>query len=160
MSEWNKLPGSQVLKQSTTNNGNVNAYIRAEIIVNWVDKDDSQSVHWKKPVSGTDYIIDFVPGEATGDTPVTWIKGSDGFYYWPNPVEPDKYTGILIDSCDAVEANQPTDCILSVSILSQAIQADGTFVKNGVTKTPVQDAWSSGVAGVSADGTLSIKTNQ
>ena len=141
------------------NTGNVDAYIRAEIVVNWVKNVDGYNTfYWKKPVSGTDYNMTLTSVTGTSSVAQKWIEGSDGFYYWTSAVKPGDNTGILISACSPVIGKAPEGYVLSVEILSQAIQADGTFDDNGTTKHPVQDAWSTGVSGVN-NGVLQIITN-
>lgn len=148
---FNGTTKSNVSIKST---GNVDAYIRAEIVVNWVKNENGYNTfYWKEPVLGIDYNMNLVLGTDTTSTANTWFKGEDGFYYWTSSVKPGENTGILINSCSPVEGKVPTGYVLSVEILSQAIQADGISDAN---KYPVEDAWSSGVSGV-VDGTLRIK---
>ena len=55
------------------NQGNTDAYIRAAVMVNWVD--ESGNVLGQVPVEGTDYTI-------TYDLDNGWVQGADGYYYW------------------------------------------------------------------------------
>lgn len=96
------------------NTGDVNAYIRAEIIVNWADENGNV---FGKPVEEGDYTIELGSG---------WVEGSDGFWYWTQLVEPGKETGYLISLLKQnVGVIAPAGYYLSVSVLSSAIQADG-----------------------------------
>ena len=104
------------------NTGNIEAYLRASIVVNWKDADGK--VYGKyKPVEGVNYEMDL---EETG-----WIKDSDGFYYWTEPVLSDDEdaqncsTGVLINSCEMIErpADLPAEYFLSVEILGSGIQS-------------------------------------
>lgn len=102
---------------SIENTGNIPVYIRAKVIVSWVDKDNSQQISATVPVKGTDYT--------------DWPKGSDwhysaidGCYYYMKAVEPADSTGVLIEELKRLEsANVPDGYELSVEILSEAIQA-------------------------------------
>ena len=104
------------------NTGNVEAYLRASIVVNW--KDANGNVYGKyEPVAGTNYTLDLATG---------WIKSEDdGFYYWPEPVLSDDEnptncsTGNLINSCSLGErpADLPEGYYLSVEILGSGIQS-------------------------------------
>jgi len=119
------------------NTGDTKAYIRAEIVVNWVDAAGYVS---GVPVQDGDYTIEL--GGA-------WVEGSDGFYYWTMPVEPDGLTGNLIESCEQV-AEAPTGYYLSVEILAGAIQSDPAQAFN--------DSWGA-LSGLTADNvTLETKT--
>ena len=98
------------------NTGDIDAYIRAAVIITWKDSDGNISA--VAPVAGTDYNIIYQLGD--------WIKGSDGYYYFKNPVAAGAVTGTaLIDSCELLEScNRPGDNYdLSVEILADAIQS-------------------------------------
>lgn len=120
------------------NTGNIKAYIRAMIIVTW--QDEKGNIYGKKPVEGTDYEIEY----ATNG----WIRSSDGFCYWTEPVEAEKETGVLIESCTQ-KGNAPYEgYYLNVEIIGSGIQSIPTSV--------VTTEWSSGVSGVNGT-TLQIK---
>ena len=105
------------------NTGNIEAYLRASIVVNW--KDAKGNVYGKyEPVEGVNYEMDL---EETG-----WLhQDSDGFYYWTEPVLSDDEdaqncsTGVLINSCEMIErpADLPAEYFLSVEILGSGIQS-------------------------------------
>jgi len=131
---------------SIKNTGNVMAYIRAAVVVTWQDAEGN--VAPVTPVAGTDYKINY---NLAADG---WVKSSDGFYYWVEPVksvvedEDNCNTGVLITNCSPVEDTAPDGYSLCVEILGSGIQSLPTSV--------VTDEWSSGVSGV--DGTtLDIK---
>jgi hypothetical protein len=63
-----------------------------------------------------------------------WTQGSDGFWYYADPVDPQAYTEILIKTI-APEA-QTDGCTLQVNIIASAIQAEGT---GAAANSP--DAW-------------------
>lgn len=120
--------GSTKSNVTIRNNGNVPAYIRADIVVTWKDSDGN--IYPKNPVAGTDYTISL---------------GSDweevgGFYYYKNTVEAGKTTTNLIVSCSPVEGKAPDGYSLNVEILGQAIQAEG------MGATSAQDAWTKAAA--------------
>ena len=117
-----------------TNTGNVPAYIRAMIVVTWVDEENN--VLLEKPVQGTDYTM---TGPATG-----WLK-EDGYYYWSEKVSEGEATGNLINKCE--QLTQKEGYSLSVEILTQSIQAD--------PKTAVESVWP---VTVGADGVLQLNS--
>ena len=123
------------------NSGDTEAYIRAAVVVTWVN-DTTKEVHPEKPVAGTDYHITYGGGN--------WEQAADGFWYYKVPVAPNtqatNVTTTFIDTCTAVDANTPEGYYLSVEILSSGIQSTPTSV--------VVDQWSSGVSGV--DGTTLV----
>ena len=81
---------------SIINDGNVSAYIRAQVIFTW--QDASGNVYGKLPAAGTDYTISW--------TKAGWIEGSDGFYYHQTAVAPNGgKTGELFTACTPVAAS-------------------------------------------------------
>lgn len=97
------------------NIGDVNAYIRAMVIVNWADANGN--VLAQQPVKGDDYT-DWTPGNG-------WSEGDDGYYYYSDPVTPNGVTGVLIQRCEPEQGKAPEGYNLQVTILADAIQADG-----------------------------------
>lgn len=115
--------GSTKNNVKITNTGEIKAYIRATVVVTW--KDTNGNVYGKAPVENTDYEVNW--------TMKDWVKGSDGFYYYKEPVESGDSTGVLLTDCKPVEGKAPEGYNLSVEILAQAIQAEPT--------SAVTDAW-------------------
>ena len=96
---------------TVTNTGNVDAFIRAAIIVTWKSGNDIVAT---VPVNGTDYrIIGLEPN-------AKWTKVGD-YYYYNKKVSPGEKTSNLFDSCEVLTDNGYT---LSVEILADAIQAE------------------------------------
>lgn len=124
------------------NTGTVDAYIRAAVVVNWVNGDGVVSAN--TPEEGTDYTIAYA-----GNT--GWKKAADGFWYYTTPVAPNASTGVLIDSCNPTRKAPPKGYTLSVEVVASAIQATPDDV---VTKS-----WGSGVSAVSGSK-LTIKEVQ
>ena len=101
---------------SVKNTGDIDANIRAAIVVTW--QDANGNVYGKTPVAGTDYtmLLDLENG---------WTKNeADGFYYWNAPVAPGANTGVLITSCTAANT-APEGYSLCVEIIGSGIQAVG-----------------------------------
>ena len=131
------------------NTGDIEAYIRAEVVATWRNADGE--IYAVKPKKDVDYIVSFA--EDSG-----WFK-KDGYYYYENIVAPkdkdddkDK-TAILIDRFEQVEGQAPEGYYLSVEILAEAIQAKGESLTEetagseaNIGKFPVELAW-----GVSVD---------
>lgn len=96
------------------NTGDTTAYIRAAIIVTWKNSDGT--VYAKSPVEGTDYVMQL---NLTADG---WVPGSDGYYYYTQPVDAGKTTGMLISSATA---KTTTDgYFISIEIVASAIQSN------------------------------------
>lgn len=120
------------------NTGDIDAYIRAEIVVNWVK-------------SGTNKIVPVVP--AGYDYTLTlnntgWTaEQTDGYYYYTSKVAAGDFTTALIDLAEpkypsgVTIANAPYR--LQVEILAEAIQADGLGVDSA------QEAWTKAGGGTS-----------
>lgn len=137
-----------------TNTGTAEAYIRATIIATWQTEKDVNgkpvSVHAIRPIADPDPYDDVAESDYTlklhtprdsDEIKGTWLKGSDGFYYWSEPVQPGEHTGILIDECfvnydtalipgsepyydetDGSVKKQPY--YLAVEIVASAVQSD------------------------------------
>lgn len=95
------------------NTGNVSAYMRAAIVVNWVNDNDG-TVLSNVPVEGTDYSLTL--------NNQGWEKGKDGYYYYVNPVEVGLTTSVLIT--EAEELKSPDGYSLSIHVLASAIQSE------------------------------------
>ncbi len=124
--------GSTKSNVSVNNTGNTDAYIRAYISVTWMADNEAlnQTVTAKTPVENEDYTISFSGNSG-------WLKGSDGYWYYSDPVSAGGSTATLIEQCKPIDgATAPEGYHLSVEIIASAIQASpNTLVKNhwGVT---------------------------
>lgn len=117
------------------NTGDVEAYIRAAVVVTWQDADGN--VYPTAPEEGTDYTVTW--------TKDGWVKYGD-FYYHTSPVAPNQSTGVLLTECKVKDDATPPDGYhLSVEILASAIQSQPA--------TAVQEAW--GMT-VDSNGNLSV----
>ena len=110
------------------NTGNVPAYIRAYVTVNWVSAEGY--VYAVPPVEATDYTM--VWG-ADG-----WTRGADGFWYYTQPVPAGGLTGILLDRAQVL-ADGPAGYRLDVKIHASALQAEPTAVVEQVWGVVVQE---------------------
>lgn len=105
------------------NTGNVDAYIRATYVVNWLDKAGKIVPTSSVP---TTYTVGF-----TGATTTKWVKVGDYFYY-TEPVKPGQPTeGSLVGYTVTYPANP--EYTLQVEIIASAIQSQPANV--------VTDAW-------------------
>lgn len=108
------------------NIGNADAYVRAALVINWVDEDGN--VYGSAPVENSDYTIQL-------DTE-NWFKASDGYYYCKAKVAPGNESAVLINRCQKSDgAIAPEGYHLQVKVIASAIQADPAEA--------VQDAWKS-----------------
>ena len=110
---------------SVKNTGNVDAFIRAAVIVNWMD--DQGNIRGIAPVQGEgkDYKLTVSEG---------WDQADDGYYYYSGRVAPGEATAKPVVTVELV-GTAPTGFTLTVEILAEAIQADG------MGATTAQDAW-------------------
>lgn len=96
---------------TVTNTGNVDAYIRAAIIVTWKDADGNISAI--SPKFGQDY---------RGEINISDWQIYDGYYYYTNgAVKPGDVTSKLLDNVTVIGTND--GYTLSVEILADAIQS-------------------------------------
>ena len=121
------------------NTGNVNAYIRATYVINWLDKDGN--------------IAASVPSDYTCTLTVPqndkWVKGSDGYYYYTSAVEPGELTEKSLLECKVNYPANP-EYTLSVEILATAVQS--------VPEDAVKTAWGTGFS-INPDGSLNVPTS-
>lgn len=104
------------------NTGNIDAYIRATYVVNWLDKDGNIAASVPE---GYSYAL-------TENPDGNWVKKGNGYFYYLTPVAPGASTpGSLLD-CTVTYPENP-EYTLSVEILATAIQS--------LPDTAVQDAW-------------------
>ena len=114
-----------ITKRNVTikNTGNIDAYIRAAVIVNWAN--DAGEISGT-PVTNADYSITYNT-DANGD----WFVGSDGYYYCKTSVKSEKqdakgcWTPVLIARCTQV-GTAPEGLHLQVTILADGIQTEPT----------------------------------
>ena len=94
------------------NNGDTTAYIRATYVINWLDKNGN--------------IVSSVPSDYNYELELNignnWILGTDGFYYYKEPVAAGASTAGSLLTCKAVYPANP-EYTLSVEILATAIQS-------------------------------------
>ena len=97
---------------TVTNNSNVAGYIRATVLVNWMN--DAGVVYALAP------SVSITAGSG-------WSMHSDGYYYYEAPVNPGASTAALIANI-ATTANElaiPSEYAIKVEILAEVIQAKG-----------------------------------
>lgn len=104
--------GSTKENVKVTNTGDTDAYIRAAVVVTW--KKDG-AIYGKVPDEGKDYRIEW--------TKDGWTEGSDGFYYYKEPVAAKGETGVLFTECAPVIANIPEGYKFHVEVIAQGVQS-------------------------------------
>ena len=110
---FNGTTKTNVTVKNTSTVDQVAGYIRAAVIINW--EDDFGNVYAKVPVKDTDYEITYGSG---------WEQDANGYYYWPQAVEPGASTGNLIVSCTQKPGTAPEGYTLVVDVLAEIIQSN------------------------------------
>lgn len=120
--EGNSLTSGVIVNDQS----NMPVYIRARVVINWA--------HPKGGVCGAshDSELPAVPLNTEGN----WILGTDGFYYYTQPVAVNGTTTNLFSGSLALPTASD-GCSAQVYILASAIQAQGS---NG-SMLAYQDAW-------------------
>ncbi len=116
------------------NTGTAPAYIRAAVDIYWQDQDGARL--WdepkEEPKGEADYEIAWSVADASGaNSASSWVKASDGFYYWTSPVAPGAETGVLINRVTELKATEGRSLVVDIS--TQAVQA--------TPDEAVHDAW-------------------
>ncbi len=124
------------------NTGNIDGYIRAEVVFNWID--EFGKIYGSSLEKDVDYEITWI-------TDSGWVEGNDGYYYYTEKVAPGDETGILFIDCKVKEGKAPYDHQFCVTVVGQSIQADGT---DSTGKPVVETIWP---VTVNADGTLTVQ---
>ncbi len=139
----------ETLNENTKNNvkikntGDIDAFIRAAVVVTWQDADGY--VYPAMPQAGTDYRISWNLGSND-----SWFE-KGGYYYYKYPVKPEQMTGQALFTGCTPNNTEPDGYSLHVEILGSAIQADG----GNASGYPANLVWGVTVS-KAADGTLSI----
>lgn len=127
------LTGNVKSDVKAKNTGSAPAYIRAAVDIYWQDATSGARL-WDEPQADTDYDIawsDALPDASGTNLASTWVKASDGFYYWTSPVAPSAETGVLIASVTELKTTEGRNLVVDVS--TQAVQS--------VPDDAVHDAW-------------------
>ena len=139
------------MKHSTeiqNHSDSVKAYIRAAIVVNWMDTDGNVWATIPELKLGTDYAMELGDG---------WALGADGFYYHKSAVNPNDDTSVLIKSAKPLKNAPEAGYYLSIEILAQGIQADGV---DSDGNAPAELAWTNDKVTVNANDTLTVTNKQ
>lgn len=119
------------------NNGDIPAYLRAVVVVNWVAVDSegniTDHIHMDAPVEGVDYIITY--DTSTG----MWIKRSDGFWYYKEPINAGAKTLDLVSSITRLSEPPEDGYVLLMEIATTGIQS--------VPASAVEQAWGVTISG-------------
>lgn len=133
-----KFDGTTKSDVQVINNGDINAYVRATYVVNWLDS--AGNIVASVP-EGYTYSLTENPDN-------TWTKGKDGYFYYLSPVAPDESTAGSLLICTVTYPENP-EYTLSVEILATAVQS--------TPANAVADAWGDGF-GIDTNGNLIVPT--
>ena len=111
------------------NIGDADVYVRVALVNNWVNGNsicaDASHKH--------DVELSFELGN-------DWVE-IDGYYYYKKVVIPGSNTSDLLADSATITLSETATCQQQVTVLAQAIQADGVL-KEGSTETPaVETVW-------------------
>lgn len=110
--------------QKITNEGNVDAYVRAAVVVNWMDSNGN--VYGLRP----SYTIEANEG---------WTAVDGIFYY--NAILGGKETTLTAPATVTVTGEAPSnEYTLSIEIVAEAIQANGMGASNALNAWPTVDS--------------------
>ena len=124
------LSGNVKSSVKAKNTGSAPAYIRATVDIYWQDGNGARL--WEEPQADKDYVIAWSVADASGaNSASSWVKASDGFYYWTSPVAPNTETDVLIASITELKATEGRNLVVNVS--TQAVQS--------VPDDAVREAW-------------------
>ena len=124
------LSGNVKSNVKAKNTGSAPAYIRATVDIYWQDGNGARL--WEEPQADMDYVIAWSVADASGaNSASSWVKASDGFYYWTSPVAPNTETDVLIASVTELKATEGRNLVVDVS--TQAVQS--------VPDDAVREAW-------------------
>ena len=127
------------------NTGDIPAYIRVAVVVNWADKDGNVYGGAVPTDKGDKKDYDLTLKANNG-----WIKGADGYYYYIHPVAPKESTTAIFEDITQLTDDPAEGYGLQITILADGIQSE--------PGTTVVSVWKS-VTDVNTDKTLSVATN-
>ena len=120
-SEVNLSQTNNTITAIVKNTSNINAYIRAAVVVTW--RDENNKIYWTNPSR----TLSIDKDESK------WEKGSDGYYYWPEIVAVGESISEKIVVTPTGTA--PEGYTFTVEVLAEAIQA------YGMNASSAQGAW-------------------
>lgn len=111
-----KFDGTAKSDVKIQNKGNIDAWLRAAVVITWQNEGGEGDIYGTAPVEGTDYTINY-------DLENGWVLGNDGFYYWTSPVAPEGLTGVLITECKQLIKAPAEGYFLNVEVIGSGIQS-------------------------------------
>jgi len=96
------------------NTGDVKSFVRLTYVINWQNGNNVIAAE------NSDYKIEFAAGN--GDD--GWVKGADGFYYYPFALDPKQSAPVLISKIEKTGTAPADGYALHAEIIVQSIQAE------------------------------------
>ena len=124
-----ELTGTTKSNVQVKNNSNIPVYIRATYVANWVDA--AGNIVTSVP---TGYSI-----TKTENPGGMWVKGTDGYFYYPTPVQPNDSTAGSLLTCGVTYPAENPEYTLSVEILATAIQSEPKDAVEAVWPVKVEE---------------------
>ncbi len=116
------------------NTSDIPAFIRVKLVTY---RTNGKGEH----IGGMAAVPSFQPG-------ANWVL-HEGYYYYTQPVQPQNFTGILIDEIQLQDPYTDADRgRQAIDVMAEAIQS--------VPEAAVQDAWGAGFS-INADGSLNVQ---
>ena len=103
------------------NNGNIDAYIRVAVVVNWANSAGEVYGGTVPTDKGDNKDYDLTLKANNG-----WIKGADGYYYYTHPVAPNGSTTAIFEEIKQLTSDPAEGYGLQVTILADGIQSEPT----------------------------------
>jgi len=120
------------------NTGDVAVYVRVALVPTWVDENgkpvaepcDLDALQIKETTASTSVAGDqFKPAETS-----KWVKRSDGYFYYKEPVAGKSQTEILfVEAVVNENVSGPTGCRMNLQVMMQMVQAEPA--------TAINQAW-------------------
>lgn len=131
------------------NHGDVDVFIRAAIIISWVDEDGN--IYGIAPQK-EHYTMDL--NLRSDENPESnWIRGADGYYYWLKDVEPSGITDNLINKCSLNDdVIGPVGYNFCVEVIAQTIQSN--------PDNAVEESWENDKVTIDADNGVLMVTDK
>lgn len=121
-------------KVQVKNTSDIPAFIRVKLVTY---RTNGKGQH----IGGTATVPDFQPG-------TNWVL-HEGYYYYTQPVQPQNFTGILIEQIKLQDSYTDADGgRQAIDVMAEAIQS--------VPEAAVKDAWGTGFS-INTDGSLNVQ---
>lgn len=114
------------------NTSDIPAFIRVKLVT-------YRTNYARQHIGGTAMVPAFTPGQ-------DWVE-HNGYYYYTQPVQPDAYTGNLINTITLAHYDDADGGHQAIDVMAEAIQS--------VPEAAVKDAWGTGFS-INTDGSLKV----